>query len=126
MSKQPTQRELAETEANAVGRMLRTSPRKLNLVAQQIRGMKAERALATLAFSPKRIAQDVRKVLQSAIANAENNHALDVDELIVAEAHVGKAMVLKRFSPRARGRAGRIEKLFSNITIIVRARQENA
>jgi large subunit ribosomal protein L22 len=126
VSKQPTQRELAETEANAVGRMLRTSPRKLNLVAQQIRGMKAERALATLAFSPKRIAQDVRKVLQSAIANAENNHALDVDELIVAEAHVGKAMVLKRFSPRARGRAGRIEKLFSNITIIVRARQENA
>ncbi len=126
MSKQPTQRELAETEANAIGRMLRTSPRKLNLVAQQIRGMKAERALATLAFSPKRIAQDVRKVLQSAIANAENNHALDVDELIVAEAHVGKAMVLKRFSPRARGRAGRIEKLFSNITIIVRARQENA
>jgi large subunit ribosomal protein L22 len=126
VSKQPTQRELAETEANAIGRMLRTSPRKLNLVAQQIRGMKAERALATLAFSPKRIAQDVRKVLQSAIANAENNHALDVDELIVAEAHVGKAMVLKRFSPRARGRAGRIEKLFSNITIIVRARQENA
>jgi large subunit ribosomal protein L22 len=126
VSKQPTQRELAETEANAIGRMLRTSPRKLNLVAQQIRGMKAERALATLAFSPKRIAQDVRKVLQSAIANAENNHALDVDELIVAEAHVGKAMVLKRFSPRARGRAGRIEKFFSNITIIVRARQENA
>lgn len=126
MSKQANPRTLTETEANAIGRMLRTSPRKLNLVAQQIRGMKAERALAELAFSRKRIAQDVRKVLQSAIANAENNHALDVDELIVAEAHVGKAMVLKRFSPRARGRAGRIEKLFSNITIVVRARQENA
>jgi large subunit ribosomal protein L22 len=126
VSKQANPRTLTETEANAIGRMLRTSPRKLNLVAQQIRGMKAERALAELAFSRKRIAQDVRKVLQSAIANAENNHALDVDELIVAEAHVGKAMVLKRFSPRARGRAGRIEKLFSNITIVVRARQENA
>ena len=126
MSKQANPRTLTETEANAIGRMLRTSPRKLNLVAQQIRGMKAERALAELAFSRKRIAQDVRKVLQSAIANAENNHALDVDELIVAEAHVGKAMVLKRFSPRARGRAGRIEKLFSNFTIVVRARQENA
>jgi large subunit ribosomal protein L22 len=126
VSKQANPRTLTETEANAIGRMLRTSPRKLNLVAQQIRGMKAERALAELAFSRKRIAQDVRKVLQSAIANAENNHALDVDELIVAEAHVGKAMVLKRFSPRARGRAGRIEKLFSNFTIVVRARQENA
>jgi large subunit ribosomal protein L22 len=106
--------------------MLRTSPQKLNLVAQQIRGLKAERALAELAFSRKRIARDVRKVLQSAIANAENNHALDVDELVVAEAHVGKAMVMKRFSPRARGRAGRIEKFFSNITIIVRAAKETA
>jgi len=126
VSKQAKPRTLSESESNAVGRMLRTSPRKLNLVAQQIRGMKAERALAELAFSRKRIAQDVRKVLQSAIANAENNHALDVDELVVAEAHVGKALVMKRFSPRARGRAGRIEKLFSNITIIVRAVQENA
>jgi large subunit ribosomal protein L22 len=126
VSKQATPRKLADTEANAIGRMMRISPRKLNLVAQQIRGMKADRALAELTFSRKRIALDVRKVLQSAIANAENNHALDVDELFVAEAHVGKALVMKRFSPRARGRAGRIEKFFSNITIVVRARQENA
>ena len=126
MSKPSRERSLKDTEANAVGRMIRTSPRKLNLVAQQIRGMKVERALAELSFSPRRIARDVKKVLQSAIANAENNHALDVDALVVAEAHVGKAMVMRRFSPRARGRAAKIEKFFSNITIIVRTAEEKA
>jgi large subunit ribosomal protein L22 len=100
--------------------MLRVSPQKLNLVAQLIRGKKVEKALADLEFSRKRIALDVRKALQSAIANAENNHSLDVDDLIVAEAFVGKGLVLKRFSPRARGRAGRIHKPFSNLTIVVR------
>ena len=126
MSKPSHERKLKETEANAVGRMLRISPRKLNLVAQQIRGMKVDRALAELSFSRRRIARDVRKVLQSAIANAENNHALDVDALVVAEAHVGKAMVMRRFSPRARGRAAKIEKFFSNITIVVRTAEEKA
>ena len=120
MSKQATPRALSETEAKAVVRMLRVSPQKLNLLAQLIRGKKVSAALADLEFSRKRIARDVRKCLESAIANAENNHDLDVDDLIVAEAHVGKAMVMKRFSPRARGRAGRIEKPFSNLTIIVR------
>lgn len=100
--------------------MLRISPQKLNLVAALIRGKKVEKALADLEFSRKRIAVDVRKCLQSAIANAENNHDLDVDELVVAEAHVGKGIVLKRFSPRARGRAGRIQKPFAHLTIIVR------
>jgi large subunit ribosomal protein L22 len=100
--------------------MIRVSPQKLNLVAQLIRGKKVERALAELEFSRKRIAVDVKKTLESAIANAENNHNLDVDDLVVAEAFVGKGLVLKRFSPRARGRAGRIEKPFSNLTIVVR------
>jgi large subunit ribosomal protein L22 len=104
--------------------MLRVSPQKLNLLAQLIRGKKVETALADLEFSRKRISVEVRKALQSAIANAENNHSLDVDDLVVAEAHVGKALVMKRFSPRARGRAGRIEKPFSNLTIVVREVQE--
>ena len=120
MGKEKTPRALKDNEAKAVARMLRVSPQKLNLLAQLIRGKKVDRALADLEFSRKRIAIEVRKALQSAIANAENNHSLDVDDLIVAEAHVGKALVMKRFSPRARGRAGRIEKPFSNITIVVR------
>ncbi len=120
MSKQKTPRALADNEAKAVCRMLRVSPQKLNLVAQLIRGKKAEQALAELEFSRKRIAVDVRKTLQSAIANAEENHGLDIDDLVVAEAFVGKALVMKRFAPRARGRAGRIEKFFANLTIVVR------
>ena len=120
MGKEKTPRALKDNEAKAVARMLRVSPQKLNLLAQLIRGKKVDRALADLEFSRKRIAVDVKKALQSAIANAENNHSLDVDDLIVAEAHVGKALVMKRFSPRARGRAGRIEKPFSNLTIVVR------
>ena len=120
MSKKARPRSLAENEAKAVARMLRISPQKLNLVAQMIRGKKVASALADLEFSRKRIARDVRKCLQSAIANAENNHDLDVDDLIVAEAHVGKALVIKRFSPRGRGRVGQILKPFSHLTIIVR------
>jgi len=120
MSKEKTPRALKDNEAKAVARMLRVSPQKLNLLAQLIRGKKVDTALADLEFSRKRIAVEVRKALQSAIANAENNHSLDVDDLVVAEAHVGKALVMKRFSPRARGRAGRIEKPFSNLTIVVR------
>jgi len=120
MSKDKTPRALPDNEAKAVCRMIRVSPQKLNLVAQLIRGKAVEKALADLEFSRKRIAFDVKKTLQAAIANAENNHGLDVDDLIVAEAYVGKALVMKRFSPRARGRAGRIEKPFSNLTIVVR------
>src|SRR6201746_142560 len=120
MSKPKRDRALADTEAKAVARMLRVSPQKLNLVAQLIRGKKVASALADLEFSRKRIAKDVRKCLQSAIANAENNHELDIDDLVVAEAHVGKALVLKRFSPRGRGRMGKIMKPFSHLTIIVR------
>jgi large subunit ribosomal protein L22 len=110
----------ASNEARAVLRMLRTSPRKLNLVAQSIRGLKAEEAVNQLTFSQKRISGPVLKCLQSAIANAENNHALDIDSLVVAEAHVGVNMVLKRMMTRARGRGMRIEKPFSQITIVVR------
>ena len=106
--------------------MLRTSPQKLNLVAAMIRGKPVERALAELTFSKRRIAGDVKKTLQSAIANAENNHGLDVDELVVAEAHVGKNLVLKRGRPRARGRFGRIQKPFSQLTIKVRQVEEQA
>ena len=120
MGKQKAPRDLPETEAKAVARMIRISPQKLNLLAQLIRGKKVDTALADLQFSRKRIAVEVKKTLESAIANAENNHDLDVDDLVVAEAYVGKALVMKRFSPRARGRAGRIEKPFSNLTIIVR------
>src|SRR5207244_10089833 len=114
MSKKAHERSLAENEAKAVARMLRVSPQKLNLVAGLIRGKKVASALADLEFSRKRIAKEVRKCLESAIANAENNHDLDVDDLVVAEAHVGKALVLKRFTPRGRGRAGRIFKPFAN------------
>jgi large subunit ribosomal protein L22 len=124
MAKSKTERALKDNEAKAVARMLRVSPQKLNLLAQLIRGKKVDTALADLEFSRKRSAHDVKKALQSAIANAENNHSLDVDDLIVAEAHVGKALVMKRFSPRARGRAGRIEKPFSNLTIVVREVQQ--
>ena len=120
MSKPAKPRALPDNEAKATVRMLRVSPQKLNLLAQLIRGKKVATALADLEFSRKRISTEVRKALESAIANAENNHSLDVDDLIVGEAYVGKDMVMKRFSPRARGRAGRIEKPFSNLTIIVR------
>ena len=124
MSKPKTERRLPDNEAQAVGRMLRTSDRKLNLVAQQIRGKSAAKAIAELTFSPKRIAQSVKKVLQSAVANAENNHNLDVDDLIVSEAWVGKNIVLKRFHARGRGKGARILKPFSEITIVVRQPQE--
>jgi large subunit ribosomal protein L22 len=120
MSKKKRERSLPDTEAKAVARMLRVSPQKLTLVAQLIRGKKVSSALADLEFSRKRIARDVRKCLESAIANAENNHDLDVDDLIVSEAHVGKAIVIKRFTPRGRGRVGRIFKPFANLTIVVR------
>ena len=120
MGKSARERDLPDNEAKAVARMLRVSPQKLNLVAQLIRGKKVATALADLQFSQKRIAKDVRKCLESAIANAENNHDLDVDELIVSEAHVGKALVMKRFHPRGRGRSGRIFKPFAHLTIVVR------
>ena len=120
MSKKKRERALSDNEAKAVARMLRISPQKLNLLAQLIRGKKVATALADLEFSRKRISVEVRKTLESAIANAENNHDLDVDDLVVAQAWVGKDMVMKRFSARARGRSGRIEKPFSNITIVVR------
>jgi large subunit ribosomal protein L22 len=120
MGKRARERALSETEAKAVARLLRVSPQKLNLVAGLIRGKKVASALADLEFSRKRIAREVRKCLESAIANAENNHDLDVDDLIVAEAYVGKALVMKRFHARGRGRAGGILKPFSNLTIVVR------
>jgi large subunit ribosomal protein L22 len=120
MSKQANPPRNADNEARAVARMIRVSPQKLNLLAQLIRGKKVDRALADLEFSRKRIAHEVKKTLESAIANAENNHGLDVDDLIVAQAFVGKALVMKRFHARARGRASRVEKPFSNLTIIVR------
>jgi len=126
MGKESRVRVLADHQAMAVARNIRVSPRKLNLVAQQIRGKKVDRALNVLTFSPKRIAGVVKKTLQSAIANAENNHSLDVDDLVVAEAFVGKALVMKRFHARARGRAGRVEKPFSNLTIVVREVQPEA
>src|SRR4051812_21020245 len=110
MGKPSKKRSLPDNEALAVGRMIRTSPQKLNLLAQLIRGKKAETALADLTFSNKRVARDVKKVLQSAIANAENNHDLDVDALVIAQAFVGKNLVMKRWHARARGRSGRIEK----------------
>lgn len=120
MGQDKNPRRVAENEAQAIARMLRTSPQKLNLVAAMIRGKKVETALADLTFSKRRIAGDVRKCLQSAIANAENNHNLDVDSLVVAEAYVGKNIVMKRGRPRARGRYGRIMKPFSQLTITVR------
>jgi large subunit ribosomal protein L22 len=126
MGKRARDRDLPDTDAKAVARMLRVSPQKLNLLAQLIRGKKVAMALADLQFSQKRIATEVKKCLESAIANAENNHDLDVDELIVAEAFVGKALVLKRFHPRGRGRMGKILKPFSNLTIVVRQVQSEA
>ena len=120
MGKAAAPRALPDNEAKAVARMLRVSPQKLNLVAQLIRGKKAATALAELEFSRKRIAREVKKCLESAIANAENNHDLDVDDLVVSQAFVGKALVLKRFHARARGRGARILKPFANLTIIVR------
>jgi large subunit ribosomal protein L22 len=126
MSKKAHERRLADTEAQAVARVLRTSPRKLNLVCQTIRGRSAEQALAELTFSKRRIARDVRKTLQSAIANAENNHQLDVDRLYVAEATVGRSFVMKRFRARARGRVGRLLKPWSRLTLVVREREETA
>ena len=124
MSKPNAPRRLDETEAKAYLHVVRTSPRKLNLVAQTIRGKAAASALAELSFSPRRIAREVKKVLQAAIANAENNHQLDVDRLYVKEATVGRAFVMKRFHARGRGRAARVEKMFSNLTVIVRERAE--
>lgn len=126
MGKDKNPRRVEDNEALAKARMLRTSPQKLNLVAAMIRGKKVEKALADLTFSKKRIAEDVKKCLQSAIANAENNHNLDVDELIVAEAWVGKNMTMKRGRPRARGRFGRIVKPFAELTIKVRQIEEQA
>jgi len=126
MSKKAAPRRLAENEARAVANMIRVSPRKLNLVAQAIRGLDAQPALAELTFNRRRIARDVKKVLQSAIANAENNHQLDVDRLYVAEAYVGRAFVMKRFHARARGRAGKVVKPWSNLTVVVREREETA
>ena len=119
MGKQSSPRRIQDNEAQAVLRNLRVSPQKLNLVAAMIRGMDANKAVATLSFSRRRIADDVKKVLQSAIANAENNHSLDVDRLVVKEAHVGKGLVMKRFKARARGRGARILKPFSHLTIVV-------
>ena len=124
MGKPARKRSLSDAQAKAIGRNIRTSPRKLNLVAQSIRGQTAEAALATLTFSPKRIARTVKKVLESAIANAENNHDLDVDSLFVSEASVGKNLTIKRFHARARGRGARIEKPFSQVTIVVTEREE--
>ena len=119
MGKKSLARVLSDSQAKAIGRNIRTSPRKLNLVAQTIRGKRAEAALNELTFSPRRVAIEVKKVLESAIANAENNHDLDVDDLVVTEASVGKNMVLKRFHARARGRGASIEKFFAQITIVV-------
>ncbi len=126
MGKAARERDLKDNEAKAVMRTIRISPQKLNLVAQLIRGKKVASALADLEFSRKRIAKDVRKCLESAIANAENNHDLDVDDLVVAEASVGKSIVIKRFSARGRGRVGRILKPFSHLTIVVREVEEKA
>lgn len=126
MGKAKHPRVLADTEARAVNKMIRISPQKLNLVASMIRGKPVAKALAELEFSRKRIAEDVRKTLESAIANAENNHDLDVDSLVVKEAYVGKALVMKRFSPRGRGRVGSIHKPFSHLTIVVREVEEAA
>jgi large subunit ribosomal protein L22 len=126
MGKRSSPRALGDNEAMAFAKHIRVSPQKLNLVAQSIRGKNCEAALAQLQFSRRRIAGDVKKLLESAIANAENNHQLDVDRLYVSEASVGKAMVMKRFRPRARGRAGKILKPFSNMRLLVREREENA
>ena len=124
MSKKQQPRRLAETEASATATALRTSAQKLNIVAQSIRGKPANAALHELTFSPRRIAIEVRKVLQAAIANAENNHQLDVDRLVVKEASVGRAFTLKRFHARGRGRSARVEKHYANLLVVVREREE--
>lgn len=126
MGKQSTKRQLADNEALAVATQLRGSPQKLNLVAATIRGMKVEKALTSLSFNRRRSAASVKSVLESAIANAENNHNLDVDSLIVAEATVGKALTMKRFRARARGRSAKIVKPFSRLRIVVREVEETA
>ena len=126
MSKPKTKRALGETEAKAVTRSLRINTRKLNEVAAEIRGMKVDKALAHLQFSRRRIAKDVKKTLESAIANAENNHDLDINNLVVAEAWTGKNLVMKRWFPDARGRTGHIEKFFSELTIVVREAKKEA
>ncbi|MEM7462383.1 MAG: 50S ribosomal protein L22 [Pseudomonadota bacterium] len=126
MGKPKRERALKENEAMAVARTLRVSPQKLNLVAETIRGKKVQTALADLTFSRRRISDAVKKTLESAVANAENNHDLDVDSLIVAEAYVGKSIVMKRFRVRGRGKASRILKPFSNLTIVVREVEEEA
>jgi large subunit ribosomal protein L22 len=126
MGKKKAKRALADNEAKAVTRLLRVSPRKLNEVASTIRGKKVDAAIADLTFSRRRVASDVKKTLETAVANAENNHDLDINALVVAEAYVGKNMVMKRWTPRARGRMGRIEKFFSQLTIVVREVEEAA
>jgi large subunit ribosomal protein L22 len=126
MSKPKTKRALSENEAKAITRSIRVSPRKLNEVAASICGKKVDKALAELTFSRRRIAVTIKKTLESAIANAENNHDLDINQLVVAEAYVGKNLVMKRWTPRARGRVGRIEKFFSQLTIVVRELKEAA
>jgi large subunit ribosomal protein L22 len=126
MGKSKRERVLAETEAKAVARNLRVSPRKLNLVAQMIRGKRVDAALADLEFTRKRIAQDVRKCVMSAVANAENNHGLDVNDLVVKEAHVGKNLVMRRFHARGRGRMSAVEKPFSQLTVIVKEVEQEA
>ncbi len=126
MGKKAAARRFADNEAIAYGKMIRTSPQKINLLAESIRGKSCEAALNDLTFSTRRIAGEVKKVLQSAIANAENNQHLDIDRLYVAEASTGGAFVMKRWRPRARGRTGRIFKPFSNLTIVVREREETA
>jgi large subunit ribosomal protein L22 len=126
MSKPKRERPLTATEARARHNTMRVSPQKLNLVAELIRGKKVATALADLTFSRKRIAHDVKKTLESAVANAENNHQLDVDSLVVAEAHVGNSIQMKRWTPRARGRVGKIRKRYSHLTIVVREVEEIA
>jgi large subunit ribosomal protein L22 len=126
MGKPKTKRALKDNEAKAVLRLLKTSGQKLNLVAQMIRGKKVDKALAELTFSRKRIAGPVKKTLESAVANAENNHGLDPDSLVVAEAYVGDGLVMKRFLPRGRGHSARLERTFSNLTIVVRQAEESA
>lgn len=123
MGQTANERRVSDKEARAYVKHIRTSPQKLNLVAQLIRGKKAETAMTDLEFCKKRVAQDVRKALQSAVANAENNHGLDIDRLVVSEATVGKSIVMRRFRARARGRVGRIEKKFSNLTLIVKEKE---
>jgi large subunit ribosomal protein L22 len=124
MGKSSRERRLSDSEARGFVKSIRVSPQKLNLVARSIRGMSADSALAQLSFSTRRISQDVKRALQSAIANAENNHQLDVDSLVVSEAFVGKSLTMKRWRPRARGRTARILKPFSNLTIVVREKEE--